>query len=126
MQWRAAQVLPARRQLFRELHHPTVDLLTLGRAHLVPHRLVAAQQEHVFHASLHQWVERRTLGSTVFMGGLDGPPYPPTLRAPAQPWRFASVAVIYGPMVNGPWPNPMRGADARGDWQLARGSQRGR
>jgi hypothetical protein len=26
------------------------------------------------------------------MGGLEGPPKPPTLRASAEPWRFAIVA----------------------------------
>jgi len=38
------------------------------------------------------------------MGGLDMAPHTPTLRAPAEPWRFASVVVTYGPS-DGP-PNP--------------------
>ena len=36
--------------------------------------------------------------ATVFMGGAPKwpPNPPPTLRAPAKPWRFASVVVTYG------------------------------
>ena len=30
------------------------------------------------------------------MGAPKWPPIPPTLRAPAEPWRFASVANKYG------------------------------
>jgi hypothetical protein len=31
------------------------------------------------------------------MGGLEGPPKPPTLRAPAKPWRSATVQSVMGP-----------------------------
>src|SRR5436309_1008548 len=58
VQRRAAQILPARRQLLRELHALPIDLLSLGHAEPVPGLLVAANQQHVFHGALHQEVER--------------------------------------------------------------------
>src|SRR5437016_7941731 len=57
VQRRAAQILPARRQLLRELHALPIDLLPLGHAEPVPGLLVAANQQHVFHGALHQEVE---------------------------------------------------------------------
>src|SRR5437867_1828692 len=59
-----AQILPARRELFRDLQGLPVDLLSLGHAEPVPDRLVAAYQQHVFHVGLHRYVERRGPEST--------------------------------------------------------------
>ena len=44
------------------------------------------------------------------MGGLEGPPIPPTLRAPAEPWRSASVAVPCGAQKR-PIPRTLRDRD---------------
>src|SRR5438128_7703066 len=64
VQRETAQILPARRELFRDLQGLPVDLLSLGHAEPVPGRLVAANQQHVFHVGLHRYVERRGPEST--------------------------------------------------------------
>src|SRR5689334_7677776 len=48
----AAEVLSARPQLLRELERVPVDALTLARVELLPARLIATDQQHVFHARL--------------------------------------------------------------------------
>src|SRR5439155_19234487 len=53
VQRRAVQMLAARLELVPELHGIQVDLLALGHAEPVPDLLVPADQEHVFHVSLH-------------------------------------------------------------------------
>src|SRR6267378_1075742 len=60
----AVHILPACRERLLDLHGVSVDLLTLGDAELVPDLLVPANQQHVFHVSLHQWIERRGPEST--------------------------------------------------------------
>src|SRR5262245_22641261 len=80
----AGHVLAARGQLVGHVHLREVDLPPFVHALAVP-VLVQVDQQHVFHVSLHHWVERPRPGSTAAVNYLSwGRPWTPT-----RPWRLS-------------------------------------